>query len=166
MKQSTKKKNDMINNAYFSKFKPLTNFEIEVKLKHDKTFNGVYMSNRLPAKMETGSYVFNLDKYENNGTHWTCAVNEPNSDSVIYFDSFGISPNQDIERFLRTSGKKIIINTTPYQHILSRACGYYCIYFIKMMKKYKGDVYKVLYDNFELDNPLFNELVIKKFFKL
>lgn len=159
-------KKQSITRKYLNELKPLTNFEIEAKLKNDKTFKGVYMSNRLPPKMESGSYVFNLDRYENNGTHWTCAVNDPNQESIVYFDSFGISPNQDIENFLRSSGKSVIINTTPYQHILSRACGYYCIYFIKMMKKYKGDAYKVLYDNFELDNPLHNELVIKKFFKL
>lgn len=106
-----------------------------------------------------------MDKYENNGTHWTAAFNDPKSEYVTYFDSFGISPNQDIERFLKSSGKKIRINTTPYQHILSKACGYYTIFFIKMMNKYNGDAYKVFYDHFDLSDPMKNENTIKRFFK-
>lgn len=145
---------------------PLNNFEIEQKLKNEKNFNGVFMSNRLPSKINIGSYVFNLDKYENNGTHWTCALNDPKTDCIYYFDSFGISPNQDIEHFLKSSGKSIKINTTPYQHVLSKACGYFCIYFIKMMNKNNGDIYKVLYELLDLNDPLKNELTIKKYFNL
>ena len=32
--------------------------------------NGVYSRDNLPNKIKKGTYVINLDEYENTGTHW------------------------------------------------------------------------------------------------
>ena len=145
--------------------KPLTNYDIEGMLKNEKNFKGVKMSDALPQKIEdNGSYVVNLDKQKNNGTHWVGIYNNPNNDYVFYFDSFGSPPNIDTERFLRTSGKPIKMNTSALQYLKSKACGYFVIYFIKEMNKH-NDPYKVLYSMNQF-NSIDNELMIKKYFNL
>lgn len=144
---------------------PLTNYDIENMLKNEKNFKGVKMSDVLPPKIEDdGLYVVNLDKQKNNGTHWVGIYNNSKNDYVFYFDSFGSPPNNDTERFLRTSGKAIKINSSALQFLRSKACGWYVIYFLKEMNKY-NDPYKVLY-SFDQFNSIDNELLIKKYFKL
>lgn len=144
---------------------PLTNYDIENMLKNEKNFKGVKMSDVLPEKIEDdGLYVVNLDKQKNNGTHWVGIYNNSKNDYVFYFDSFGSPPNNDTERFLRTSGKAIKINSSALQFLRSKACGFYVVYFLKEMNKY-NDPYKVLY-SFDQFNSIDNELLIKKYFKL
>ena len=60
---------------------PLTNFEIQNKLK----FDGVYSINTSP-KIKDGAYVTNLDEYESIVTHWIFLG--MNGNNMIYFDSF------------------------------------------------------------------------------
>lgn len=134
-------------------------------LENVKNYKGTFMSDTLPSKIESdASYVVNLDKDINDGTHWTSIFNSPKLDYVCYFDSFGQVPNKDTEKFLRTSGKSIKFNTTPYQHILSNACGYFGIYFINEMSK-QLDMYDVL-SKFDITNAVENEKIIRKYFKL
>ena len=49
---------------------PLTNFEIQKYYKNEPRFNGVFSSNNLPKKIKDGTYIIDLDKYSNVGTHW------------------------------------------------------------------------------------------------
>ena len=49
---------------------PLTNFEIQRYYENEPRFNEVFSRNNLPKKMKDGSYVMNLDKYVDIGTHW------------------------------------------------------------------------------------------------
>ena len=90
--------------------------------------------------------------------------NNPNNDYVFYFDSFGSPPNIDTERFLRTSGKPIKMNTSALQYLKSKACGFFVVWFIQQMNKY-NDPYKVLYSMNQF-NSIDNELMIKKYFNL
>ena len=46
-------------------FHPLTNFEISEYYKNEPRFNGVYSRNNLPKAIKKGTYVINLDEYEN-----------------------------------------------------------------------------------------------------
>ena len=69
-------------------FHPLTNIEISEYYANEPSFNGVYSRNNLPKKILKGTYVINLDEYENTGTHWIALFVKTNE--VIYFDSFGI----------------------------------------------------------------------------
>ena len=47
---------------------PLTNFEIQKFYKNESRFNGVFSRNNLPKKKD-GTYIINLDEYEDLGTH-------------------------------------------------------------------------------------------------
>ena len=48
----------------------LTKFEIQKYYQNEPRFNGVYSRNNLPKKIKDGTYVINLDEYEDVGTHW------------------------------------------------------------------------------------------------
>ena len=49
---------------------PLTNFEIQDYYENEPRLDGVYSRDNLPNKIKDGTYVINLDEYENVGTHW------------------------------------------------------------------------------------------------
>lgn len=79
--------------------------------------------------MELG--VINMDKSTGPGSHYVCFFNSPERDHVIYFDSYGVVPPPEIRKFLRTSGKPIVYNTTQYQQIGTPTCGYFCVKLLK-----------------------------------
>ena len=68
---------------------PLTNFEIEKYYKNEPSFKGVFSKNNLPKKKKDGTYVINLDEYEDGGTHWIALF--CNRNEIVYFDSFVVA---------------------------------------------------------------------------
>ncbi len=114
----------------------LSSNEIEDRLKSVDGFEGVFSSDNLPKKIpRIASGVINLDSSDGPGTHWVCYYNDPFSKVVEYYDSFGIPPSTLTQKYLKTSGKKIRYQTNPIQNLLSSACGYYCIDYIKNRAK-------------------------------
>ena len=67
---------------------PLTNFKIKKYYENEPRFNGVYSRNNLPKIIKNGTYVINLDEYEDVGTHRIALYVKNNE--VIYFDNFGV----------------------------------------------------------------------------
>ena len=81
-------------------FHPLTNIEISEYYKNEPRFNGVYSRNNFPNKIKKGSYVINLDEYENTGTHWVSLFVKPKY-TTVYFDSFGVEHiPKEINKFI------------------------------------------------------------------
>ena len=76
------------------------------------------------------SDVVNLDNKDGEGTHFTALYNDPNSEHIEYFDSFGVFCPKQIAKYLRTSNKKIVYNDSQYQPFPSKYCGWYCCYYI------------------------------------
>ena len=141
-------------------FHPLTNIEISEYYKNEPRFNGIYSRNNLPNKIKKGTYVINLDEYENTGTHWVSLFVKANK--VIYFDSFGIENTpKEINKFIGT--KKIKASTFRIQAYDSIMCGYFCIEFINYMLKGKKLLdYTNLFSPNDFKN---NDRVIKRIFK-
>ena len=128
--------------------------------KNEPRFNGVYSRNNLPNKIKKGTYVINLDEYENTGTHWVSLFVKTNK--VIYFHSFGIEHiPEEINKII--GNKKIkasIFRTQAYDSII---CGYFCIEFINYMLKGKKLLdYTNLFSPNDFKN---NDQVIKRIFK-
>ena len=48
---------------------PLTNFETQKYYQNKPRFNGVYSRDNL-TRIKDGTYIINLDKYSDIGTHW------------------------------------------------------------------------------------------------
>jgi hypothetical protein len=145
------------------KLDSLSNYDIINLMKNEKNFNSVFISDTLPNKIKPNENgIINLDIDAHNGTHWVAYYNDDNNNYVEYIDSFGIGPNKNTEKFLRTSNKQIIFNTTDFQNILSDACGYFAMYYIKERNKGKS-MYDVLY-SFSIDNTNNNEQKLINYF--
>ena len=67
---------------------PLTNFEIQRYYQNELRFNGAVSRNNPSLKIKDGTYVINLDEYEDVGTHWIALF--CNRNEIVYFDSFGV----------------------------------------------------------------------------
>lgn len=83
--------------------------------------------------------VFNLDGYQQLGSHWVGFIIDNTNKSIEYYDSASKPPNKNIKtfinmilEFLKKDGKltyKLKINTVRHQYKNSE-CGVYAIYFI------------------------------------
>ncbi len=143
----------------------LSNFEIDKYLNHLPFYKGCKMSDELRKKKIAPNevLVINLDKSINQGTHWCLIFNAQNRKAVIYIDPFGLPPNNDTLKYLRTSNKKVIYNTSQIQDMTSVLCGYYCIFFAIELSKGRN-LYDVLY-TFTF-NTQQNELIIRDYFHI
>ena len=88
----------------------------------------------LPNKIKDGTYVINLDKYSDIGTHWI-ALYIKNND-ITHFDSFGVEHiPKEIKAFIKNRYIKTnIFRIQGYDSIMRR---YFCIGFISFM--FKGE---------------------------
>ena len=77
----------------------LTNFEIQQHYQNELRFNGVYLRENLPNKVNENAYVINLDEYSDIGTHWVSLYMDSNG--VTHFDSFGVEHiPKEIKKFI------------------------------------------------------------------
>jgi hypothetical protein len=85
---------------------------------------GVYSKDNLPDRLYVGSFIINMENSDvGNGSHWVLLKVFPTKE-VIYFDSFGLSPPQQIKDFVKG---KIATSTRQIQDIDATTCGYYCL---------------------------------------
>ena len=125
-----------------------------IKCDSKDTFNGKV------KKLE--SSVINLDNSNGMGTHFTCFSNLPNHNQIYYFDSFGAPPPVQIHNYLISSNKPIAYNTSQYQPIASKLCGYYCCYVIEELSK--GKPFYDILSTFDLNNYNKNDQMMKQYF--
>ena len=85
--------------------------------------------------------IFNLDKHNEPGSHWTALFVDTKRGGIFYFDSYGIYPEKEIEELIHKLHKqyknigldmKVQINDIRHQYKYSE-CGMYCINFIIKM---------------------------------
>ena len=110
----------------------LTNFDIMriIQSQGVNDFNGVYMKDQLPDKLERGSYIVNLQSSKDGGgTHWVCLYYTPNFS--YYYDSFGFVPPLEIQNKIIP----YIYNDMEIQDIDSTACGFYCVALVLFLNK-------------------------------
>lgn len=128
----------------------LTNFDLEdIAQQMNLDLIGVFSKDVLPKEKVTGSYIINLQDYDDgNGTHWT-AFKIFDNGKCCYFDSFGMPMPPDVNSFL-IKLKPVAVNHRIIQDIKSNKCGYYCIAFIKYFNDFNTKKYDVFeaYDDF------------------
>ena len=89
-----------------------------------------FSRNNLPEKIKDGTYVINLDEYEDVGTHQIALF--CNRNETLYFDSFGVEyVPKEIKEFIRN--KNIKANIFRVQANNSVICGHFCIGFTYFM---------------------------------
>jgi len=123
----------------------LTNFDLEdIAEKDGLDLIGVFSKNMMPKERVAGSYVINLQDYEDgNGTHWVCCKIFPNR-KCWYFDPFGLPMPIDVNKFLMPF-KPCAQSNRTIQDFNSVKCGYFCLAFIKYFNDIdcdKTDVYE------------------------
>ena len=89
----------------------------------------VLMNNELYKIEETKKHniIINYQDNDEKGNHWCCFRNRN-----FYFDSFGIKPKQEVEKFLL---KNYIYNTKQVQPFGTKICGILCIYVLYRLEK-------------------------------
>ena len=117
------------------------------------------MKRKIP---KTISGICNQGDLDTGGTHWVAFYNGANQKYTIYYDSFGQPPDPRLLRYLKTSGKQVIGLSSIHQALDSKACGYYCIFFLKAMNK--GQSPAEFLSQFS-DNEKKNEKILSTFFK-
>ena len=98
-------------------FHPLTNIEISEYYKNEPKFNGVSSRNNLRNEIKKGTYVINLDEFENTGTHWGSLFVKPKY--TVYFDSFGVEHiPKEINKFIRSKERSKELIYLEYKHMI------------------------------------------------
>lgn len=115
--------------------KSLSNFEIDDMMKGINGYIGCRMRDELPSKLDGAKCgVINSDVSTGKGIHWTCFYND-GGDWIEYFDSYGLPPPVEAEKFLKSAGQKIVFNSSQLQAMGSSACGYFCVHYMKQRDK-------------------------------
>ena len=87
-----------------------------------------------PTEDTTKAYIVNTDLSDDPGEHWVAVYFRDNR--VIYFDSYGMSPDKDyILPFIKRNSSGWIQNTEMLQDPWSKTCGMWCIYIIHQLKR-------------------------------
>ena len=114
--------------------------------------------------------IVNFDKSNSstNGSHWICIFNsndsnqpKQNTSKIIFLDSLGLAPPKLIEKFLRTSNKKILFNSSQLQQTKAITCGYFCVHCLLKLNQ-KVPIYDIIYD-FTQQPSFENESKVSKF---
>ena len=111
--------------------RPLTNFDIDEMLRSIPHFRGTFSKDQLPQPLSSKDcLVINLQDFlDGGGTHWVCVFGNE------YFDSFGLSPPEEVVGWMKKHHKKCWYNSSKIQMNDSVLCGYYCIHFIEERNK-------------------------------
>ncbi len=107
-----------------------------------KTFgiklNWIGFEENLP-KPKQGAYIINIGD-NNIGTHWVC-LNIDKNKNALYFDSYAVSPSNDIILWADRNKIKNIYwnNAEQFQNLDEELCGLWCIVALYFMQK-KGNI--------------------------
>jgi len=146
--------------------KPLSNLDLLnwVKKLGIKHFRGVYSRDALPTKIRKECGIINLDSQIGPGTHWVACRNIDDH-YCEYFDSFGLSMPTDVQKYLSTSGKTVLISGDEIQERDSVLCGYWDLYYL--LERQKGvPMLSVIHNaEFDVKDKSVNHRFIINYFK-
>ena len=124
-----------------------------------KNFGGVYAKDQIKPDLikHKHFYIINLDDMYSptNGTHWVAFYVD--DERIEYFDSYGLKPPEII-----SENYDYIYNSSQLQSYESKACGYYCLYFI-YHRSHNMNFYEII-KQFSLTDLEYNQNLIKEFF--
>jgi hypothetical protein len=98
----------------------------------------INLKNILKKGKNKMAIVFNLDAHDKPGSHWVALYCDFTTDKIIFFDSYGSKPPNEIQKLMdrlkeqaSSMGKNVelIYNKTRHQYKNSE-CGVYCLNFI------------------------------------
>ena len=121
-------------------------------------FKGVLAHDQLTLSLKENDFgVINLDDSTGPGTHWVGFYMHKNN--PLYFDSFGLPPDDRIIKFLKGKNQ-ILYNSSQLQDLESNRCGWYVTRWLNSMLG-GATFYDSLYDDFTQKPSTKNETVVK-----
>ena len=144
-----------------------SSIELEQTLKSlGSKFGGVFSKDELRNIKPDGKYyIINLGDRNTGGTHWTMVCDD-NPKTCIYYDSYGVSPPDEIRCFMSRCDpmKKLVFNTSQHQALNSDLCGEFCAFMALMLSK--GFSYLKMVDTILRDQDFKrNEALVKGIIK-
>ena len=102
--------------------------------------------NLLDQKKTKLGFIFNLDRHDEDGSHWVALFADLSERLIYFFDSYGLPPKEEIRSLMRRiyrfcemstgNKKKIISDHNKIRHQFDNSeCGVYSINFIERMLK-------------------------------
>ena len=95
------------------------------------------------------------------GSHWVATFVE--NRKIDYFDSFGLSPFQEIVDHAKEKNLTLVHQNDQIQDLNTTTCGYFCLYFLNEMNK--GSSYFNLLQVFDVHDTMKNERFIERYFE-
>lgn len=108
----------------------ISNWDYDRVFAGNRWYGGVFSKDKLP-RLQEKFYFINLADDKDLGSHWTLIWNV--GDRSIYFDSFGLSPPNQVLMRMDATGKDIVHNDEIIQALNSTNCGYYTIYVVQLL---------------------------------
>lgn len=107
-------------------------------------FKGVYPADQIPKLGKNKYCILNLDKSNEQGSHWIALANDRNGNTYIY-DSFGRSSKKIIPSLYNSGNGKIKdTDKNPEQRLRDNNCGQLSLGFLKMFDKYGPNITKFI----------------------
>lgn len=112
--------------------------EIWSYLQNKKSFMGCFPSDKIPPICSfPATMIINTANSSSAGEHWVGLYMEEKL--CLYFDSFGLPVlEKDIYNYLSQYYGNYVYNKIPIQDITSKACGLFCIAFVKSVYSLKS----------------------------
>ena len=135
--------------------------------------SNIDFNNLKKKKINNIGIIYNLDKHDQPGSHWTAVYIDINKNNINYYDSYGEVPPKSIYNFMlntsykldKTNNKEsfLIYNDKRHQYGNSE-CGIFSIYFI--LQRLTGkNMYQIFKENIkdkkmnDLRNNLFTKYI-------
>ena len=83
------------------------------------------------------SWIINMD--DNKGTHWVGMRVSNKKKVVMYIDSFGFPPEDEVVRAVWKKGLPIWYSQKDHQLLHSDNCGQWALYFLQSLSQSKND---------------------------
>ena len=142
----------------------LTNIQIDEYYKNESRYGGCFSTDILNkiGKNQYKFYILNLDSSRGPGTHFVL-LSLMDKDVGIYFDSYALSPPEQVVRYMKKYRTENIRNIGQIQQTQASSCGFFACYIADMLMK--GRTFVDIISDFDTRGDLRkNDMILKKYF--
>ena len=144
----------------------MNTLDIDRLMSNTAGYRGTFSCDTLPSPLSSGDgrqrlMIVNTNPSDEPGEHWVALYVDSTGRRGEYFDSFGQRPATIFADYMNNSCSDYwTYNKRQLQSIVSRVCGYYCVYFC-MLRSVGIDMFKIV-NSFTSDTG-FNDVLVHGF---